>query len=243
MKQPMVCTGDVARLPSPTPSSFPASDQNAAPAPHVAPAGGLLRQAQVEEFHVITWESPKEQIFEMPTGGAAIMRKGPNLLKLARKEQTLALLSQLRSKFKLNGLIYRVFPNGEVQYLHPKVGPACSCACLGPRPGRSCSGASQLPAGGQQAWQAASLAAEGMHCHVSSPLQRFSRAAGHSHMLAVDSRSRSSWSGTSAPTARACEPHPRTHHCISQQSPLRLCCCCCCRMACTPRRSTPAAPA
>ncbi|KAD0579087.1 hypothetical protein E3N88_44029 [Mikania micrantha] len=33
----------------------------------------------------------KEQIFEMPTGGAAIMREGPNLLKLARKEQCLAL--------------------------------------------------------------------------------------------------------------------------------------------------------
>jgi hypothetical protein len=30
--------------------------------------GGLLRKAQVEEFYVITWESPKEQIFEMPTG-------------------------------------------------------------------------------------------------------------------------------------------------------------------------------
>ena len=86
-----------------------------------ARAGGLLSQAQVEEFHVITWESKKEQIFEMPTGGAAIMRQGPNLLKLARKEQCLALLTQLRTKFKIDGFIYRVFPNGEVQYLHPKV--------------------------------------------------------------------------------------------------------------------------
>ncbi len=81
-----------------------------------------MRQAQVEEFHVITWEAKKEQIFEMPTGGAAIMRQGPNLLKLARKEQCLALLTQLRTKFKTDGAIYRVFPNGEVQYLHPKVG-------------------------------------------------------------------------------------------------------------------------
>jgi photosystem I subunit 2 len=56
------------------------------------------------------------------TGGAAIMRKGPNLLKLARKEQCLALLTTLRSKFKLNGCFYRVFPSGEVQYLHPKDG-------------------------------------------------------------------------------------------------------------------------
>ena len=70
---------------------------------------------------MITWESKKEQIFEMPTGGAAIMRQGPNLLKLSRKEQCMALLTQLRNKFKINGFIYRVFPNGEVQYLHPKV--------------------------------------------------------------------------------------------------------------------------
>lgn len=84
--------------------------------------GGLLRKAQVEEFYVITWDSPKEQIFEMPTGGAAIMRQGPNLLKLARKEQCLALGTRLRSKYKINYQFYRVFPNGEVQYLHPKDG-------------------------------------------------------------------------------------------------------------------------
>lgn len=83
--------------------------------------GGLLRKAQVEEFHVITWNSKKEQVFEMPTAGAAIMREGPNLLKLSRKEQCLALLTQLRTKFKIDGAIYRVFPNGETQYLHPKV--------------------------------------------------------------------------------------------------------------------------
>jgi hypothetical protein len=28
--------------------------------------GGLLRKAQVEEFYVLTWEAPKEMIFEMP---------------------------------------------------------------------------------------------------------------------------------------------------------------------------------
>ncbi|KAI4317798.1 hypothetical protein L6164_025639 [Bauhinia variegata] len=84
--------------------------------------GGLLRKAQVEELYVITWDSPKEQIFEMPTGGAAIMRQGPNLLKLARKEQCLALGTRLRSKYKINYQFYRVFPNGEVQYLHPKDG-------------------------------------------------------------------------------------------------------------------------
>eukprot|EP00889_Picochlorum_renovo_P003426 jgi/Picre1/30456/NNA_005820.t1 len=100
----------------------PALDPNTPSPIFGGSTGGLLRQAQVEEFHVITWESKKEQIFEMPTGGAAIMREGPNLLKLARKEQCLALLTQLRTKFKINGFIYRVFPNGEVQYLHPKNG-------------------------------------------------------------------------------------------------------------------------
>ncbi|KAG6524917.1 photosystem I reaction center subunit II, chloroplastic-like [Zingiber officinale] len=84
--------------------------------------GGLLRKAQVEEFYVITWDSPKEQVFEMVTGGAAIMREGPNLLKLARKEQCLAMGTRLRSKYKINYQFYRVFPNGEVQYLHPKDG-------------------------------------------------------------------------------------------------------------------------
>jgi hypothetical protein len=48
--------------------------------------------------NMITWTSPKEQIFEMPTGGAAIMRNGENLLYLARKEQCLALGTQLRLK-------------------------------------------------------------------------------------------------------------------------------------------------
>ena len=81
-----------------------------------------LLALQVEEFYVITWDAKKEQVFEMPTGGAAIMRQGPNLLKLARKEQCLAVLTQLRNKFKTDGQIYRVFPDGEVQYLHPKDG-------------------------------------------------------------------------------------------------------------------------
>ena len=84
--------------------------------------GGWLRAAEVEEKYAITWTSPKEQIFEMPTGGSAIMRNGENLLYLARKEQCLALSTQLRT-FKINDYkIYRIFPSGEVQYLHPKDG-------------------------------------------------------------------------------------------------------------------------
>ena len=63
-----------------------------------SPSASLRSSSQVEEFYVITWESKKEQIFELPTGGAAIMRSGPNLLKLARKEQCQALTTVLRTK-------------------------------------------------------------------------------------------------------------------------------------------------
>nr|YP_010196181.1 photosystem I reaction center subunit II [Gracilaria caudata]UAD83578.1 photosystem I reaction center subunit II [Gracilaria caudata] len=85
--------------------------------------GGWLRSAETEEKYAITWTSKKEQIFEMPTGGAAIMNEGNNLLYLARKEQCLALSVQLKTNFKIMDFkIYRIFPNSEVQYLHPKDG-------------------------------------------------------------------------------------------------------------------------
>jgi photosystem I subunit 2 len=87
--------------------------------------GGLLNKAEVEEKYAITWTSTKEQVFEMPTGGAAIMNEGENLLYLARKEQCLALGRQLRTKFKPridDYKIYRVFPSGETTYLHPADG-------------------------------------------------------------------------------------------------------------------------
>ena len=84
--------------------------------------GGWLRAAETEEKYAITWSSPALQIFEMPTGGAAIMRIGQNLLYLARKEHCLALGTQFR-QFKITDYrIYRIFPSGEVQYLHPKDG-------------------------------------------------------------------------------------------------------------------------
>ncbi|MEA5471412.1 photosystem I reaction center subunit II PsaD [Spirulina sp. 06S082] len=87
--------------------------------------GGLLTKAETEEKYAITWSSTSEQVFEMPTGGAAIMNAGDNLLYLARKEQCLALGTQLRTKFKpkiQDYKIYRVYPNGEIQYLHPADG-------------------------------------------------------------------------------------------------------------------------
>lgn len=85
--------------------------------------GGLLSKADVEEKYAITWTSSKEQVFEMPTGGAAVMRSGENLLYLARKEQCLALgTRQLRAKKITDYKIYRVLPNGETSLLHPNDG-------------------------------------------------------------------------------------------------------------------------
>nr|YP_009398927.1 photosystem I reaction center subunit II [Cliftonaea pectinata]ARW68100.1 photosystem I reaction center subunit II [Cliftonaea pectinata] len=85
--------------------------------------GGWLRSAETEEKYAITWISKEAKIFEMPTGGSALMAEGDNLLYLAKKEQCLALSTQLKNTFKIrNFKIYRIFPNGEVQYLHPKDG-------------------------------------------------------------------------------------------------------------------------
>jgi photosystem I subunit II len=84
--------------------------------------GGLLSKADVEEKYAITWTSTKQQVFEMPTGGAATMLEGDNLLHLARKEQCLALGTQLR-KFKItNYKVYRITPNGDTTLLHPNDG-------------------------------------------------------------------------------------------------------------------------
>ncbi|BAZ03414.1 photosystem I reaction center subunit II PsaD [Calothrix sp. NIES-3974] len=84
--------------------------------------GGLLLKAQEEEKYAITWTSPKEQVFEMPTGGAAVMRQGENLLYIARKEYGIALGAQLR-KFKITDYkIYRILPSGETTMIHPADG-------------------------------------------------------------------------------------------------------------------------
>ncbi|CAL6424827.1 unnamed protein product [Bathycoccus prasinos] len=67
--------------------------------------GGLLRKAQVEEFYVLTWKRRKNKS-----------------LKCRLVEQCMALVTTFRAKKIANGCIYRVFPSGEVQYLHPKDG-------------------------------------------------------------------------------------------------------------------------
>jgi len=87
--------------------------------------GGWLQAAETEEKYVMTWtnESKSTNIFEMPTGGAAIMKTGPNLVYFARKEQCLALGKQLRTEFKINDYrVFRLFPSGEIQFIHPKDG-------------------------------------------------------------------------------------------------------------------------
>ncbi|WP_414577643.1 photosystem I reaction center subunit II PsaD [Anabaena sp. CCY 9402-a] len=84
--------------------------------------GGLLTKAEVEEKYAITWTSPKAQVFELPTGGAATMHEGQNLLYIARKEYGIALGGQLR-KFKITDYkIYRILPSGETTFIHPADG-------------------------------------------------------------------------------------------------------------------------
>ncbi|OUL19888.1 photosystem I reaction center subunit II PsaD [Nostoc sp. 106C] len=84
--------------------------------------GGLLAKADREEKYAITWTSPKQQVFELPTSGAATMRQGENLLYLARKEYAIALGGQLR-KFKITDYkIYRILASGETTFIHPADG-------------------------------------------------------------------------------------------------------------------------
>ena len=91
--------------------------------------GGWLQAAETEEKYVMTWTNKRKKpaqednIFEMPTGGAAIMKEGPNLVYFARKEQCLALGKQLRTKFKINDYrVFRLLQSGEIQFIHPKDG-------------------------------------------------------------------------------------------------------------------------
>jgi photosystem I subunit 2 len=91
--------------------------------------GGWLQAAETEEKYILTWvnrrtnTAPQENFFEMPTGGTALMKYGPNICYFARKEQCLALSKQLRTSFKITEYrIFRLLPSGEIQFLHPKDG-------------------------------------------------------------------------------------------------------------------------
>ena len=84
----------------------------------------MLRSARTEEQYAITWTSKKKQGFELPTGGAALMHEGANLMYFARKEQCLALGRQLR-KFKpsiKDYKVFRIYPNQEPLLVHPANG-------------------------------------------------------------------------------------------------------------------------
>ena len=91
----------------------------------IGSTGGLLNSAETEEKYAITWSSSTAQVFELPTGGAAEMNAGENIMYFARKEQCLALGTQLRTKFKPkieDYKVYRIYPGGDVEFLHPKDG-------------------------------------------------------------------------------------------------------------------------
>ena len=54
-----------------------------------------------------------------------MMNSGENLMYFARKEQCLALGTQLRTKFKPrieDFKIYRIYPGGDTEFLHPRDG-------------------------------------------------------------------------------------------------------------------------
>ena len=70
--------------------------------------GGMPPLAFVEERYGITWNSQEERGFELPTGGAALMHEGANVMYFARKEQCLALSRQLK-KLKPGVKEYKVY--------------------------------------------------------------------------------------------------------------------------------------
>jgi len=84
--------------------------------------GGWLRSSIEDEIYGIVWNTTKESIFEMPTGGSAKMRLGDNLIYFARKEQCIALGAQLKTFKIINYKIFRIFSSGEVHFIHPKDG-------------------------------------------------------------------------------------------------------------------------
>ena len=82
--------------------------------------GGMPPLAFVEERYGITWTSQEERGFELPTGGAALMHEGQNVMYFARKEQCLALsrhLKKLKPGVKKYD-IYRIIEGEEPKLVH-----------------------------------------------------------------------------------------------------------------------------
>merc|ERR1711972_1240875 len=115
----------------PYPSGFPSPDGFPHPcgnteivSENFPNTGGCLEAGQSEESYLVSWISEfGDQIFELPTGGVCNMGKGKNLISFAKKEQCLALVSELRRDCGIsNYKIFRLFPNNEIEYLHPSDG-------------------------------------------------------------------------------------------------------------------------
>ena len=87
----------------------------------ITSTGGMLKSSRTEEMYAITWTSTIQQGFELPTGGAALMNEGENIMYFARKEQCLSLSRDLK-RFKpkiIDYKIYRITPNAEPLQVHP----------------------------------------------------------------------------------------------------------------------------
>eukprot|EP00929_Paragymnodinium_shiwhaense_P038521 TRINITY_DN2033_c0_g1_i4.p2 TRINITY_DN2033_c0_g1~~TRINITY_DN2033_c0_g1_i4.p2 ORF type:complete len:296 (-),score=86.68 TRINITY_DN2033_c0_g1_i4:191-1078(-) len=84
-------------------------------------SGGYFSK-NTRERHAITWTSPKEQMFEMPTGGIAFMNKGENLCYFRKKEQCICVGKLLRKLKIENYKIFRIAKDGTVKFMHPADG-------------------------------------------------------------------------------------------------------------------------
>lgn len=85
----------------------------------------FFKVSLVMDKYIITWvnKTSEKLIFEHSMAGAQEMKEGFNILSFPRKEMCLALARQLKTKFKIsNYKIYRMFPTGEIQFIHPKDG-------------------------------------------------------------------------------------------------------------------------
>ena len=88
----------------------------------VQSTGGMPPLAFIEDRYGITWvnKADEERCFELPTGGAALMHSGANVMYFARKEQCLALSRQLKKMkpaikdFK----VYRIVEGEEPALVH-----------------------------------------------------------------------------------------------------------------------------
>lgn len=68
--------------------------------------GGFTRPlVSSGRYYLISWTAEKEMIFEIPTGGAYLMREGPNLLQFTKKEQCYAVGKELRTKFRITSYV------------------------------------------------------------------------------------------------------------------------------------------